>query len=314
MDWVAFLDAYSIPFVSRGPNTRRGEISVACPFCGDDPSEHLGISLSSENWGCLRSNAHRGHAPHTLVAALTGSSYGIARAVVAQYSVSDPDSYGGSLGEAKPISTAPSGPVALPNECRAIQGYGLTMKFWKYLRNRGFDDPDLLCALYGLRGCLSGKWQNRLIVPIKQNDEIIGWQGRALGAVIKAPRYLSSSEAVKKVLFNGDVVGDTLFVCEGPFDAMKIDFYGRDVGARAVCTFGVTMTAPQIKAVLDTSKRFSKTVLLFDPDAVQAIYEVSEWLPHAAIGALPQGVKDPGDLSRNQVMRLIGGDVGSIHR
>jgi len=32
MDWVRLLDDSNIEYVSRGKNTKRGEISVRCPF------------------------------------------------------------------------------------------------------------------------------------------------------------------------------------------------------------------------------------------------------------------------------------------
>jgi len=32
MDWVKLLDDSNIEYVSRGKNTKRGEISVRCPF------------------------------------------------------------------------------------------------------------------------------------------------------------------------------------------------------------------------------------------------------------------------------------------
>ena len=94
MDWIRLFEANNIPWVSRGPNTKRGEVSIKCPWCGeDDPSEHLGISLDKENWGCLRSIRHRGRRPYALVQALLGCSYAQARIIVDQYSTSDPETF-----------------------------------------------------------------------------------------------------------------------------------------------------------------------------------------------------------------------------
>src|SRR5229473_3315925 len=92
MNWMDFLDDNHIEFVTRGSNTKRGEISVQCPWCrDDDPSEHLGIGPNG--WGCLRDASHRGRQPHRLVQALLGSSYLVARLTVAQYSVADPEAF-----------------------------------------------------------------------------------------------------------------------------------------------------------------------------------------------------------------------------
>lgn len=316
MNWIEFLTDNNIEFVTRGPNTRRGEVSVQCPMCGhDDPSQHLGISLISENWGCLRNMAHRGHAPYVLVAALLDCSYEQARLVVAQYSTANPD---GPLTAAwlnQPVKTPHKAIVRLPSESRAIEFGGSTTRFWNYLRRRGFD-PDVLCQLYGLTCCTTGKWTNRILIPITQNKELIGWQGRWIyhggsNQAQRIPRYLSSSEEVKQSVYNADncTGGKALFICEGPFDALNIDVYGRDVGVRATCTFGVSLTTHQIALLNEVGKRFDRVVLLFDPDAIAASYDLLDWFRpcNAVMGELPQGVKDPGDLTKKQVFQLIGG-------
>src|SRR5882672_6159665 len=141
MDWVALLTDHDITFVDRGPNTKRGEISIQCPFCGDDdPSQHLGISLSTENWGCLRSAQHRGHAPHTLIQALLGCSFAQAKLTVAAYRQADPGDIEGTLALLTPTSDRPKPAtgllpcLALPPECQAIKNSGSTARFWRYLK------------------------------------------------------------------------------------------------------------------------------------------------------------------------------------
>ncbi len=32
MDWVAFLTDHDIPYVTRGPNVRRDNLAIRCPF------------------------------------------------------------------------------------------------------------------------------------------------------------------------------------------------------------------------------------------------------------------------------------------
>jgi hypothetical protein len=317
MNWVEFLTDHNIEYVSRGPNTRRGEVSVACPMCGDDPSQHLGVSLTSENWGCLRNMQHRGHAPHTLIAALLGCSTRQARLLVAQYSHADPDAPLTNPWLIDAPTAAPRAAVTLPDDCRPIRFDDGTQRFWKSLNRRGFDDPDLLTQMYGLRAATSGRWKDRIIIPIHQEGGLVGWQGRYIygghnygGQKTIIPRYLSSSEEVKRTVYNLDKAtgGDVLFICEGPFDAMKVDFYGHTEGARATCTFGVSLTAKQLGLLNEVGKRFKRVVLLFDPDAQAAAYDTIDWLRscNAVIGELPPNVKDPGDLSRTQVLKLIG--------
>src|SRR5258706_108308 len=98
MDWRRFLEENNITFVDRGPNTKRGEVSIQCPMCGqDDPSEHLGINLQTGKWGCHRDANHRGKASRTLIKAILGCSSQQAGLIVKQYSHSDPDTLEAAL-------------------------------------------------------------------------------------------------------------------------------------------------------------------------------------------------------------------------
>jgi Toprim-like len=305
MDWVAFIEANQIDYVTRGPNTKRGEISIKCPFCGDeDPSQHLGISLVSENWGCHRDPSHRGHSQHRLVAALLGCSYNQAKLIVAQYGRADPENLEQALAALTGMTVLPTPepekPRLLP-EFKPIEPKGTTAKFWRYLCARGFEPADTLCDKYSLMCCLTGRWKDRIIIPVLHDGELVAWTGRALVNPINAPRYLSSSEAIKSTVFNGDVRGGRLLlVTEGPFDAMKLDFYGGAWGVQAVACFGVSMSVEQIRLLRKLRERFDNCIILFDSDAIGASWGASDWIG-AGIQFLPEGVKDPGSMSQKQV-------------
>jgi hypothetical protein len=314
-DWVQFLTDHDVEWVTRGPNTRRGEVSVKCPWCGeDDPSQHLGISLSTDNWGCLRNMAHRGHSANYLIQGLLGCSSSQASLLSKQYNQADPETLdeviatlGGKVEPPKPKQR-----VRLPVECQPISFTNHTKPYWVYLRsNRRFDDPTLVCQLYNLRCCTTGKYRGRIIIPAYKGRKLVGFQGRLIDArgYYDVVRYLSSSEELKQHVFNYDHAsqgGDTLYITEGPFDALRLDFFGRDSGtARAVCTFGTSLTTNQITELNELSKKFRKTVLLFDADATAAKFSLIDWLPRAVVGQLPEGVKDPGDLTQRQLKELF---------
>lgn len=320
MDWVAFLTDHDIPYVTRGPNTKKGEISVKCPWCGDDdPSEHLGISLTTTNWGCHRNATHRGRTTHRLISGLTGLGTTRAKGLVAAYSRPDVDTLGAALAALTGISEAPkplNGHEVLkyPTEFRSIKSVGNTVKFWNYLYSRHFDDVDDLIARYGLLCCLTGRWANRVIIPFHKGKKLVGWTGRALTDPIIAPRYLSSSQEVKKHCFNQDELmdgGRVLFITEGPFDALKLDYYGEPFKARATCLFGISMSSEQLCTLMDLRRRFRKVVILLDRAAVEATFQVADWLqgPNVTIGSLPDGVKDPGVMKRKEVDALIKGEL-----
>ncbi len=321
MDWIGFLTDQDIDFVTRGPNTKRGEISVQCPYCGDDdPSAHMGISLTTENWGCLRSAQHRGHAPHNLIAALLGCSTPQARLMAAAYSVADPTSLDDTLAMLTRTSgppralQGPMAPLTLPPEAKPIKATGSTARFWHYLEARHFDDVADLVSRYQLRCATTGTQKDRVIIPLFQGGQLVGWTGRAIQPTVNAPRYLSSSDAVKRVVFNEDDLwqgGKVLYVVEGPFDALKLDYYGEPIRVRATCLFGIMMTMDQVCTLRQLRRQFRKVVILLDRGAIEPAFDALDWLqgPNVSIGALPEVFKDPGMMKPLEVEEFIGRDI-----
>ena len=320
MDWIRFLDENNIHYVTRGPNTKRGEVSVQCPMCGeDDPSEHLGINLTTGKWGCHRDASHRGKAPRMLIKAILGCSHRQAGMIMRQYSQSDPDSLDAALAvlEADQNETikhdedikAMAKSRALGPQFKdfnKIKPRGITSRFFKYLQQRGYDNPQELIEYYDLRCCLTGRYQDRIIIPVKQGGELIGWTSRAIVDPKNAPRYLASNQEIKSTILNYDHIKDggrRLFIVEGPFDALKIDFYlkdyyilAKDAGnTRATCTFGTSVTVPQIILLRALVKKFKETWVLFDKGADGPSQELATWLGVKS-AYLPEGVKDPGEL------------------
>lgn len=158
--------------------------------------------------------------------------------------------------------------------------------------------------------CHTGRWKDRIIIPLLKDDELLGWTGRAITNPVHAPRYLSSSEAIKQAVYNGDAAaqgGRILFVVEGPFDAIKLDYYGQSHGARAVCGFGTSLSFEQLAYIRSISKLYDKVVVLFDQGALGPAFYADDWLrsPNVLIGNLPDGVDDPGDLTKVQIIRMI---------
>jgi hypothetical protein len=315
MDWVLFLEDNQIEYVTRGPNTKRGEVSIQCPWCGDDdPSQHLGISPTSENWGCLRNREHSGHSSVYLIATLLGCSKAQAKLIAVQYSNSDPESLEEAIALLDPTSEAPSpaeGPEEPPPRRPIFAEYpGPTFpagkRFWDYLKGRGYNNVQKLVRNYNLTCCTVGRYKDRIIIPVHRGDGLVAWTGRAIIDPKKAPRYLSSKN-IKATVFNEFSLrhcnGKILFICEGPFDAMKVDFYGRDYGARATCTFGTNVTVPQIMILNALRKNFESTRVLFDRDAQSQAMLLVDWLPGAST-AIHSSAPDPGALTANQVRVL----------
>lgn len=325
MDWQRFLEENNIHFVTRGPNTKRGEMSIHCPLCGnDDPSEHLGISPVNGNWGCLRDPSHRGKSPRTLVKLILGCSSIQAGLIVKQYSHSDPDTleaalmslgagkHGVLLRELEAQNHAKHLDVKQQfNAFTKMKPRGITKRFYQYMVSRGLGDPKEIIDYYDLRCALTGQYKDRIIIPVRHSGELLGWTSRAIAKTITAPRYLASSEDVKTTLFNYDELlkngGERLFVVEGPFDAIRVDSYGlhkeNHVPFRATCTFGTSVAISQIVLLRALVKKFDETWVLFDKGAEGPAANLSDWIG-AKLASLPSSVKDPGELVIGQLAQL----------
>ena len=325
MDWLRFLEENNLHFVTRGPNTKRGEISIKCPMCGDDdPSEHLGINLQTEKWGCHRDASHRGKSSRTLIKAILACSSQQAGNIVKQYSHSDPDSLDGALAalEAdnngaisheedlqKQISRQKLGPQF--NDFNQIKTRGITKRFFDYLVHRGYENPQDVIKYYDLRCALTGAYKDRIIIPVRMNGELLGWTSRALGSPLNAPRYLASSNDIKATIFNYDELkggGERLFIVEGPFDAIRLDSFGirknkyetfasqdKPVDFRATCVFGTSVTMSQIILLRALVKKFKQAWILFDRGADGPASNLAEWIK-AEVAHLPISAKDPGEM------------------
>ncbi len=315
MEWQRFLEENNIHYITRGPNTKRGEFSIHCPMCGeDDPSEHLGINPKSGHWGCLRDQGHRGKSPRTLVKAILGCSSQQAHHIVRQYSHADPDCLEAALAilegddftDVAEKAAKQRSPEPEFNDFYEIKKKTITDRFYHYLRNRGFDDPSIVVRQYKLRCALTGRFKDRIIIPISLNGELLGWTARAIGKVTSAPRYLASSEEVKTTVYNYDELkqgGKRLFIVEGPFDAIRVDNFCRYFDVRATCTFGTSVVPSQYALLRNLIKRYDETYILFDRGAEGPANELSSWVGAKSI-LLPKNVDDPGELSDGQLDQM----------
>lgn len=314
INWTNLLNDHFIDYVTSGPKTTKGHIEIKCPFCGDaDESMHLGIHLASGRYYCWRDQEHRGKRPEYLVSRLLGVSQAQAALIVKGYTGLGADdfdalqgftgAYDGALNQGQ---LTPIAPVSWPSEFRS-----LTDPYLNYLKDRHFDKPQKVADYYNLTCCQIGRWKQRLIIPVLTFDrDIIGWQGRAIVKPKIAPRYLTSHPQVKRTCFNLQNInqgGDVLFICEGPFDALKLDWYGKP-NFRATCTFGATPTLEQISELSSLSAKFNKMMILFDQDSagVSGGFSLYDWLPRVQFGQ-SIGNDDPGAMTEKQVKKYIYG-------
>jgi hypothetical protein len=199
------------------------------------------------------------------------------------------------------------GPVTrvdqLPQDHEAVQ----------YLLSRDFD-PDKIGRFYNVHYChASFRWlaANRLIIPIYEDRQMVGWQARYVGELPwhdkskedLPPKYYTMPNTPRRaVLYNfGNCCQfRTGVIVEGPSDVWGL-------GPMATATLGSTMTNLQRRKFI-TAFRKHAAILLWDPD-VQAdhkkwpgVEKLIEHLHEEFRGNftpvwLPQG-RDPGSTER----------------
>lgn len=336
-DWISFLERYGISHVTSGHNVRRGNVGVPCPFCGDDPSFHMGISLTGRGWHCWRNDNHSGRAPQPLIVALLGCGYAEANTIVGANSVgfattenSFSDDINRHLG-IRPTEGKPSGRVAgslefLP-EFRPLNASG----FWRRLvlrnlreeRLYGAEDVETLTSVYGLQFAPIGKFAYRIIFPVTMNKKLVNWTGRTIAAD-QGLRYRSLTTDfdraqkdglpaapmnIKHTLWNYDEINagdDTLVVAEGPFDALRIDYLGWMHGIRGTCLFSQTPTPEQIDLLCSVGKKYRKRYLLLDRNTDLHVFKSFPEYAHFEPLSLPSHLKDPAVMSHKDFQKVLG--------
>ncbi len=177
-----------------------------------------------------------------------------------------------------------------------------------YLRNRGFD-PVTLGQYLDVSYCIKAKQEyylaeNRIIIPIYQNNILRSWQARYIGQwrkELNTPKYYNMPGAkLNDYLYNFDFAKafNYVVVCEGPSDSWSI-------GKQSVATMGKNIKSGHVALIRNTWKN-GVVVLLPDPDAMteaEALYKsLVGSVKHLLIVKLAQ---DPGSTSRNAIWKSI---------
>ena len=327
LDWRAVLDKHRVPYIERGANVKRGELNIACPWCGAaDPSQHMGINLENGWYACWRNRKqHSGKSPLRLLMRLLRVSYAAAREIAGLGDdYIDPDGFDAMAArlmghDLLATATPPKRmfvepyPEFMPIERRAITG-----RWWNYLHARYFDADDVsqLCRQYGLMAARTGDFSGRVVIPYRQDGCLVTWTGRAIGDSRVRYRDLEVEHSIvppKHTLFNHDGAAysrtghGVLVVVEGPLDALKVDFYGARFGVRAVALSTNSASAEQIMLIEEIAQQFQETIVLMDNktefglvDSMRMAQELAT-VPRVRIIETPFDRSDPGELRPAEV-------------
>lgn len=175
-----------------------------------------------------------------------------------------------------------------------------------YLRSRGIDER--IAAKYDLRYCPPDR---RVIIPIKQNGVLFGWQARAIFDIPEGSRTpkimtlngLPPDQNIRKdhfLMFGDNLINSKhAFVTEGPFDGMKADYCGGNV-----VTMGKAISRIQL-GLLENSG-IEQIYIALDPDASEEIRRLARSFSHLKVFFVqpPKPYKDLGEMSLEGVQWL----------
>lgn len=332
IDWARVLREHRVPFVESGPNIKRGELGIQCPFCGSaDPSHHMGLNLEMGWWSCWRNRAqHSGKSPLRLLMKLLRVPYGRAREIAGLGDdYVDPEGFDAMAARLMGRGAEEARPEQVQrrfldlDEFRPIKrDSALTGKFWDYLHDvRGFrgasdlgEDVDVLCRQYRLCAGTRDRMQDRVVLPYYLDGELVTWTGRAIGP--SKYRYLDlevdeSLLAPKETLYNHDAIyrgGKALVLVEGPFDALKLDFYGKPWGVRAVALSTNSVTDAQAFLLQTAEGKFERTLVMMDNATKLGVVDSLRmkedlyFLRNLTTARVPFDAKDAGELKPTQII------------
>lgn len=334
-DWLEFLKHNNIEYITAGgAGTAKGNVYVVCPFCARQHDEHMrmGISILGKGWGCWRNEDHRGARPHKLVQALLGCSYEEAQRIVGDVA-GLPGIADATFGDAIAMMLSPGrapaakrGALEWPAEIRPLAGAGAA-PFAAYIQARGYSKIEAgeICDLYSLRYARHGVFRFRVCFPISLGGKLTGWTGRSI-LPDQDLRYLALTTDAEKAkkwrtplalrsvyhsIWNYDDIArdanaHTLVLCEGPFDALRLDYYGRMFGLRAGCLFGKSISEPQIVLLENLAPRFKQRLLMLDDNSLFQSFGSSLRLAYLdfKVQALPEYAKEPENVRLDWVRSI----------
>jgi hypothetical protein len=336
-DWTQFFARHRIEVKTSGSNVSKNNVAIHCPFCGSrDHSQHMSVNLDNRGWRCfLNPRQHKGKNPARLVQELLHISAGEANRIVGNKTFV-PDDFASRVKRMLVKEEAESivrKSLLVPEEFKKFRGLSSSRAYENSLvYERGFnrDDIPAIADRYDLRYCVRGRFAGRIIFLIYQDEKLTSWTGRSISERTNL-RYMALSPDEDKekqaqglqwqeahapishhLLWFDDLMhskAHTLVLCEGPFDALKINVLGRRMGIVATCFFTAQPTDPQIELLHQVVPRFERTILLLDAKTFLTTLRVTRELSSLGVerGGLPQGfrLKDPGEFTEKSFSQFV---------
>ena len=308
-DWQTFLTRYGIGYADHGPNVGKDHIATHCPYCGhSDEGQHMSISLNGRGWHCWRDSTHSGISPTRLVAAMLGVSWSDAASITGTGKgyQSMPPVPANSLVDAvndlmRPHApTKPPPPIAFPTSAKPLNSLSRTaIPYQLYMRGRGITDLSHLDRWDILYDHRDERFHGRILFGVRDKGKLVALTARAVGHRLQ-PRYLAEGPVDQHLIWADRMPAkaDTLVLCEGPFDALKVNILGSEQhGIWATCCMTSSFSPMQRAKLYALIPRFKRTVVLFDRGNEANAYGLSQSFPgRMLVATLPPHAKDPAEL------------------
>ncbi len=311
--WKDFFDRHGIEYVTQGKNVGKRNIGLKCPFCGDDPSEHLNIEPEKGWFFCFRNEQHAGKNPYRLLSVLVGPHE--ARLFLGTDLQKNEENLLSLLNGTPQPSVKRKKKCQLPGR---LYIPSLDIRFKHYLVSRGILEKDVedFITENQLRVCGEGKYKDRIIIPYRSYDgkEIETFTARTLYSSVGL-RYLSPSndeclppnQTVYLTINLGGCKIKSLILMEGPFDKIKAGYYDRRWFG---CLSTNRATKEQIETLQETIRKnlLEEIVLLMDrdqPDSrllLQMKLQDSLGIP-VKLAEIKGDYKDAGEVPAEKLMR-----------
>jgi len=321
---MQFLREYNIDYIEHGPHVSEGNVYINCPFCNGDTEHFMGIRLKDGWYGCYwNPKQHGGKKIQKLVAKLIGCSLERAKEIIGLTPVlegefdflTSVDRMMNGEGEKQEEDDFMIADVEPYKEFMELKSNGSGDRFWRYLKRRGFDQPSRLLEMFDIWYAVEGEYKDRLIFPYFFHTKLVSWSSRIIYDNVDI-RYKDlppkkSVIGVKQLLYNYDelmlIKGKALFVVEGIFDVFKLDYHLPE-GYRATCLATKSVRDNQIRLLKNLSDRYQMIYLMLDEEEISSILQIYSdlsFLPNIKPLFLPNGLKDPGAMDKQDVYLLM---------
>lgn len=311
---LELLRQQGVPLVTRGPNVKKGEVNMRCPFCGAaDPSHHLGINPNNGYWACWRNSDHRGKSPVRLLVAALGEPVWKIRQMLGLRVAPDLSEFhklGERIIKGKPEEDIEPRADAIDTTELKLRGFSqfthAAARFDAYLLGRGLPAP--AWDLYGLMYAVSGPFKDRVVLPYYYRSRLVTLTGRSIhkdaGLRYRDLEPELSVLDTSETLYNYDRAargGRLLLVVEGPIDSLKGDFAGTPLGVHVVGLSTNSITDDQIAHLIDLSAAFDHTMVCMDTPTRLGLLD-----SHKMVGRL-RGAIDCSVLDASRLGKDLGG-------